>query len=285
MPSRRAPKRKAAPSRASRTSHRAPKPTGGKRAYKQRSHAAPTAKKRTLPAFSMPIAAGATALVIAGVGAVTLGPATGSDSDSGRQYPALSGDVAAAGSLTSRDPNVGAFDPSRDADRELLEEQAEQQAVQRRQALQELAAKTQQQAKKLKATQWVLPLAGYRITATFGEAGPYWSSGYHTGLDFAAASGTPLVAVAHGTITDTAYDPAYGNRTILTLDDGTELWYCHQTDQSVEVGDTVDPGDPMGTVGSTGNVTGPHLHLEVHPGGSDDGVDPYTVLEEHGVTP
>ena len=233
----------------------------------------------------MPIAAGATALVIAGVGAVTLGPATGDGSQTGQEYPALSGDVAAAGSLASRDPNVNAFDPSRDADRELLEKQAEQQAEQRRQALKQLAAKTQKQAKKLESTQWVLPLAGYRITATFGQAGPYWSSGYHTGLDFAAASGTPLVAVASGTITSTGYDSAYGNRTILTLEDGTELWYCHQTTIEVEVGQTVGPGDSMGTVGSTGNVTGPHLHLEVHPDGSDEGIDPYAVLEDHGVSP
>ena len=177
------------------------------------------------------------------------------------------------------------FDPSRDADRKLLEEQAEQQAKQRRQALKELAAKTQKQAKKLQATQWVLPLAGYRITAVFGQAGPYWSSGYHTGLDFQAATGTPLVAVAAGTITETGYDGAYGKKTVLTLEDGTELWYCHQTTIDVAVGETVDPGDIVGTVGSTGNVTGPHLHLEVHLAGSDEGVDPAAVLEEHGVSP
>ena len=52
---------------------------------------------------------------------------------------------------------------------------------------------------------------------------------YHTGLDFAAPTGTPIIAVANGTITETGYAGAYGNRTVETLDDGTELWYCHQT--------------------------------------------------------
>ena len=295
MPSRRAPKRRAESSRASRatsteeqapqvTDRRAPKGKGGKRAYRQRSHAAPTQKrslKPTLPSMSMPVAAGATALVIAGVGAIVVGPAT-SDSGSGENYPALSGDLSAAGGLDAGER--AEFDPSRDIDREVLEEQAEQQADQRRQALRQLAAKTAKHAKDLKLTQWVLPTAGYQITATFGQSGSMWSSGYHTGLDFAAATGTPLVAVAHGEITSVEADAAYGNKTVLTLDDGTEIWYCHQTTIDVSTGQEVAPGDQIGTVGATGNVTGPHLHLEVRPGGGDP-VDPAAALEEHGVTP
>ena len=52
----------------------------------------------------------------------------------------------------------------------------------------------------------------------------------------------------------------------------------------VSVGDAVRGGEAIGTVGSTGNVTGPHLHLEVRPGAGDP-VDPFTALLEHGVTP
>ena len=209
MPSRRAPKRRAEPSgasRASSTGHRSPKAKGGKRAYREKSHAAASTRKMSLPSLSMPVAAGATALVIAGVGAITVGSATG-DGSPGETYPSLSGNLNAAGLDTGA--RVDGFDPSRDIDREVLEEQAEQQADQRRQALKQLAAQTDKHAKDLKLTQWVLPLAGYRLTATFGQAGEMWGSGFHTGLDFAAASGTPLVAVAHGEITETGDAGAY----------------------------------------------------------------------------
>ena len=114
-------------------------------------------------------------------------------------------------------------------------------------------------------------------------AGGLWSSN-HTGLDFATASGTPIVAVANGVITKTGSAGAYGNQTIETLDDGTEIWYCHQTTIGVSPGERVIGGQQIGTVGSTGNTTGPHLHLEVRPGGGDP-VDPFQALVFHGVTP
>jgi murein DD-endopeptidase MepM/ murein hydrolase activator NlpD len=131
----------------------------------------------------------------------------------------------------------------------------------------------------------VLPVqAGvYHLTARFGEYSALWSH-FHTGLDFAAPTGTPIMAVAGGTITETGYSGAYGNRTIETLPDGTELWYCHQNEFGTTVGASVRPGQTIGYVGSTGNVTGPHLHLEVHPGGGD-AVDPYAALVAHGLYP
>ena len=129
---------------------------------------------------------------------------------------------------------------------------------------------------------WHLPVAGYHLTARFGDYG-LWSS-YHTGLDFAAPSGTPIYAVANGTISSASYDGSYGNKTVETLEDGTELWYCHQTSFVVSAGETVHAGELIGYIGSTGHVTGPHLHLEVRPGGGDP-VDPYSALVVHGVTP
>ena len=118
------------------------------------------------------------------------------------------------------------------------------------------------------------------ITATFGQYG-LWAS-YHTGLDFNANSGDPILSVANGTVTETGYDGAYGNKTVVTLDDGTEIWYCHQTSIYVSVGDRVNGGENIGTVGATGNVTGSHLHVEVRPGGGDP-VDPYAAFIVHGV--
>ena len=80
------------------------------------------------------------------------------------------------------------------------------------------------------------------------------------------------------------YQGGYGNRTIITLEDGTDVWYCHQSRIAVSAGEQVDPGQIIGFTGSTGNVTGPHLHLEIHPGGGGP-VDPVPVLAQHGVRP
>ena len=113
------------------------------------------------------------------------------------------------------------------------------------------------------AKQYTLPTSSYTITSTFGQAGSMWSSGHHTGLDFAAPTGTLIKAIHSGTITQAGWAGAYGYRTVLTLDDGTELWFCHQSSITVSVGQKVNTGDVIGRVGATGNVTGSHLHLEV----------------------
>ncbi|KAA1422554.1 M23 family metallopeptidase [Mumia zhuanghuii] len=189
---------------------------------------------------------------------------------------------AAAGTAESRyDPSN--VDVTRDFDRALLDKQAEQQAAQMSSSLAQLANKTEARSKEIKKRQWVIPLTGYRLTARFGQSSSLWST-VHTGLDFAAPSGTRLVAIARGTITSTGYDGAYGNKTVLTLEDGTQLWYCHQSSVTVSVGDAVEPGDLVGYVGSTGNVTGPHLHLEVRPT-PDTPIDPLVALREHFVNP
>ncbi|MEV0036446.1 M23 family metallopeptidase [Streptomyces sp. NPDC050804] len=131
--------------------------------------------------------------------------------------------------------------------------------------------------------EFVLPLASYTITSTFGDKGALWSSGRHTGLDFAAPTGKPLRAIGDGTVADVTTRGAFGNRTVLRLDDGTELWFCHQDSTAVTAGQKVRAGEVIGTVGATGNVTGPHLHLEVHaPGGA--GIDPMVWLAEKGLS-
>ncbi|GGW60486.1 M23 family metallopeptidase [Streptomyces griseoloalbus] len=135
------------------------------------------------------------------------------------------------------------------------------------------------------AKQYALPTSSYTLSSTFGQAGAYWSSGYHTGLDFAAPTGTLIKAVHTGTITSAGYDGSYGYKTVLTLEDGTEIWYAHQSSISVSVGQKVNTGDVIGRVGSTGNSTGAHLHLEVHAGGSASGIDPLAWLRGKGLTP
>jgi murein DD-endopeptidase MepM/ murein hydrolase activator NlpD len=129
----------------------------------------------------------------------------------------------------------------------------------------------------------VLPLASYRVSAGFGLTGPLWEA-EHGGQDFSASTGETIVAVSAGEVTEVAYAGPYGLRTIVTLPDGTEIWYCHQTDVTVHTGQQVDVADPVGTVGSTGNSTGPHLHLEVRPAGGSP-VDPMDWLRATGLTP
>jgi murein DD-endopeptidase MepM/ murein hydrolase activator NlpD len=129
----------------------------------------------------------------------------------------------------------------------------------------------------------VVPVLGYRLTGRFGDRSGLWAS-VHTGLDFAAPSGTPIRSVAAGVVVSTGYDGSYGNKTVIRLADGTELWYCHQSAVDVHAGERVRAGQVIGAIGTTGNVTGPHLHLEVRPA-PDQPVDPFTWLEARGVRP
>jgi murein DD-endopeptidase MepM/ murein hydrolase activator NlpD len=242
---------------------------------------------RVLP--SPPILLGVAALAISAGGAVTAthgGLGSAEDSPRLSQASALSGasDVSRVSMLdrrtVSRDSRRDALADAADAD---LVAEAEDQLEQRNAALAKFAQQAEQQAAKLRLNQWVLPVSGYHLTAGFGESSGLWAH-YHTGLDFAAPSGTEIHAIANGVVTSVGYDGSYGNKTVITLDDGTELWFCHQTSYAVSVGQAVQGGDLIGYVGSTGNVTGPHLHLEVRPGAGDP-VDPAEAMIVHGLTP
>jgi murein DD-endopeptidase MepM/ murein hydrolase activator NlpD len=145
------------------------------------------------------------------------------------------------------------------------------------------ALQVSRKAAEVRASSWHLPTRGYHLTARFGQVSGLWAT-VHTGLDFAAPTGTPIFAVASGVITQTGWDGSYGNKTVEKLPDGTDLWYAHQSEIGVKVGQRVSKGATIGEVGSTGNTTGPHVHLEVRPHGGDP-VDPYAALIAHGVHP
>ncbi len=263
------------------TTLRAVQPAGKRRAVKHVGSRGPLF--RGLP--SLPVAVGVATLAIAIGGAVvSTDPELASATDRLTAANAMTGSFG-NGSVGERSPSV-----SRDSDRDTLAQaagtdlvaEAERHAEERNSALGELAQAAEKEAAEIALNRWVLPLDNYRLTATFGEYG-LWSS-YHTGLDFAAPGGTPIRAVTNGVVTSAGSDGAYGNKTVLTLEDGTELWFCHQSSFAVSTGDTVRSGEIIGYVGSTGHVTGPHLHLEVRPGGGDP-VDPDAALRVHGVTP
>ncbi|MFG3496263.1 M23 family metallopeptidase [Streptomyces sp. NPDC047928] len=161
---------------------------------------------------------------------------------------------------------------------------AEKAAEEERKRLEaEAAAKAEAERLAKLAASYALPTSSYTITSTYGQAGSMWSSGYHTGLDLAAPTGTPAKAVHGGTIKSAGWSGAYGYRIVLELEDGTEIWYCHLSSMTVSAGQTVTTGETIGRVGATGNVTGPHLHLEVHTAGGG-GIDPLAWLRGKGLT-
>jgi len=256
-------------------------------------------RKPLIPAyFSAPTVVGAAALVLAAAGALSgstsQGPASqlaGSDlTGHTMQASAMTGESGTAHSQTlDRRAQAVSRDSSRDAladaSHQKLQAAAEQQAKERNAALAKLAANAEKQAGILAKDAWQLPVTPgvYHLTAGFGQCSGLWSH-CHTGLDFAAPEGTPIHAIANGTITEIGWAGAYGNRTIMTLEDGTELWYCHQSAIGVTKGQKVVAGQEIGKVGSTGNTTGPHVHIEVRPGGGDP-VDPHQALIAHGLKP
>jgi len=194
----------------------------------------------------------------------------------------VTGQVQVQASTSIARDEVISRSQERKAQGEALASKVADAADERESALGTLERQARRKARTIMSDVWVLPMKSYRLTGTFGESSRLWST-VHTGLDFAAPTGSPIVAVASGVVTEAGWAGAYGYRTIVTLSDGTELWFCHQSSIAVDVGDQVDRGVQIGKVGSTGNVTGPHLHLEVRPGGGDP-VDPWGALKEHRAT-
>ncbi|MFJ9211858.1 peptidoglycan DD-metalloendopeptidase family protein [Streptomyces sp. NPDC102264] len=118
----------------------------------------------------------------------------------------------------------------------------------------------------------------------YRASGASWSSGYHTGVDFSASSGTPVKAVGDGTVVTAGWGGSYGNQIVIQHSDGMYSQYGHLSSLEVSAGDSVSAGQEIGLSGSTGNSTGPHLHFEIRTGpeyGSD--VDPVAYLRENGV--
>ncbi|GGV07165.1 hypothetical protein GCM10010260_51050 [Streptomyces filipinensis] len=115
------------------------------------------------------------------------------------------------------------------------------------------------------------PVPGHKVTFEFYERGPYaWKPdgvGRHTGQDFAAQSGTPVVAVRNGSIAwSNGEGGAYGQWIGLAADNGHVYTYCHLSQRQVTAGQKVSAGQQLGRVGTTGNSTGPHLHFEMSKG-------------------
>jgi murein DD-endopeptidase MepM/ murein hydrolase activator NlpD len=141
---------------------------------------------------------------------------------------------------------------------------------------------------RLSSGGYVFPVYG---TASFGDSfgapRPNIPGGWHHGEDIFAAEGTPLLAVADGTLHTIGFTKIGGYRLWLRDTEGNEFYYAHLSAYSplaVE-GRTVEAGDVIGFVGDTGDAEGgsPHLHFEIHPAsmaglGYDGVVAPYSIL-------
>lgn len=135
---------------------------------------------------------------------------------------------------------------------------------------------------KKKLIPTMLPVIGGSYSSNFGwRIDPFTGQqSHHTGIDFSAAVGAPILAAAGGVVITAEYHPSYGN--MVEIDHGNELItrYAHASRLHVKIGDMVLRGTRIADIGSTGRSTGAHLHFEVHQRGVP--VDPAQFLQLPG---
>lgn len=112
------------------------------------------------------------------------------------------------------------------------------------------------------------PLRGYsNISSDYGWRTLRGKRNLHTGIDMPAPKGTPIYACDSGEVILARWYGSYGYCVIINHGNNTSTLYAHQSKLGCSVGDSVDQGEVIGYVGSTGNSTGNHLHLEVRVNG------------------
>jgi hypothetical protein len=118
----------------------------------------------------------------------------------------------------------------------------------------------------------VNPVPGHSVSTPYGKRGSYWScnedangNGIHTGADYAAPAGTKVVAARGGKVVYCNHGSAFGSHQMEVVPgDGTRDFYAHMQGRALANGAQVAAGAKVGSVGSEGNATGPHLHFERH---------------------
>jgi murein DD-endopeptidase MepM/ murein hydrolase activator NlpD len=144
-------------------------------------------------------------------------------------------------------------------------------------SLKDLERKVQLQREKEMATPSIRPTLG-SITSGFGyRRSPFgWAREFHSGVDIGAPRGTAVYATGNGVIRMATYNSGYGNVIFIDHGFGFSTVYAHLSRMEAKVGQKVTKGQLIGTVGSTGRSTAPHLHYEVRVNGT--AVNPYNYL-------
>ncbi len=116
---------------------------------------------------------------------------------------------------------------------------------------------------------WPTNSAKRRVNSRFGvRSDPFTHElRQHSGVDISAEYGSPVFATADGVVTFSGYHQYLGHLVKINHGYRTETWYGHMSKRLVQKGEVVHSGDTVGTVGSTGRSTGPHIHYEVHVNG------------------
>ncbi len=125
------------------------------------------------------------------------------------------------------------------------------------------------------------PVEGGTVTSGFGwRLDPInGKRSWHNGVDIKAEEGTPVLAAESGKVIFSGVDPEFGNMVILEHPNGLQSLYGHNGSLNVNVGDTIQKGTEIATVGSTGRAIGAHLHFEIRK--ADLPVNPEHVLSQY----
>lgn len=126
-----------------------------------------------------------------------------------------------------------------------------------------------------------LPDGTFSVTSPFGyRIHPiYGYKKFHSGIDLGASSGTDISSTMYGKVISAGYNGGYGNCVIIENGD-TQTLYAHMSSINVKQGQTINSGQKIGEVGSTGASTGPHLHYEVKKNGEVVDPAPYLGLDD-----
>lgn len=136
---------------------------------------------------------------------------------------------------------------------------------------------------------WVHPAGGPMPWSTYDDPlpGGGWGSHHYGAIDMPMSTGTPLKAATAGKIIYAGWEAGGGGNVVIIQPTGKPegITYAHMDTISVSVGATVTAGQVVGTSGATGNVTGPHLHLEVRQNGTQWGpwFPAYQYFAGHGI--